>query len=549
MNTQRDERMPPLWAAGRRRMLLGLVALGLAMGAVSVLLAWQTGILVGAFSTGGVLVVIGLAGLFGLGKFVERVMAEKLGQHYVAQLRIGLLRHSLGSGRTPSLGITVARSTNDLSSVRNWVIQGLVPLTAGVPLVLFTVAGLWFTAPVLVIALLIPLGLELLLLGLLAPGAFRTARTLRRHRGSLAARIADTVTAASSINAAGGREREIGRLDQSAQKVISAAVDRSRFAGALRATALSVPLLGSVLVVALAAKAGLPTGAVASGLLLIGVSAAVLGEFGRMVEYRQNYKAARRILSPLLTAQQHTVVPDSRQRLPHGAVGNAPKQVRIQLGTGTRRQWPALLAGPGERICLQGPDGETEKILQDLAMGLPGQQDENAGLWISGRNAGLIEDRQRRRLLGAVLSSMALERGTVARALRYRRPSMKPEAAMELAAECGLEVEELPEGERTMLRRGGEPLTAQQRTALLLARAMLDEPQLLILDDIVGQLDERAAAGVADRLNRYPGVLLYRGKLPGVQPTRSWAPSPSAATAPLPTQATAELDTLATPGN
>ncbi|MFY9677034.1 MAG: ABC transporter ATP-binding protein, partial [Glutamicibacter protophormiae] len=181
----RRGKLPALWAAGRRAALAWLLGLGLAMGALTVLLAWLTGRLTSAFTVAGLWTVLGLALAFGLGKLAERVLAEKLGQHYVAQLRGGLLKQSLTADRAPGLGITVARSTNDLSSVRNWVIQGVVPLMAGIPLLLFALAGLYLSAPPLALALLIPLVLELLLLGALAPGAYGAARVLRRRRGAL----------------------------------------------------------------------------------------------------------------------------------------------------------------------------------------------------------------------------------------------------------------------------------------------------------------------------------------------------------------------------
>lgn len=532
-NDERVPAMPPLWAVGRRALLLLLIGLGLLMGVVSVLLAAQTGALVGAFSLALVAGVVGLTLLFGMGKFVERILAERLGQHYVAQLRRGLLRHSLNASRAPSLGITVARSTNDLSSVRNWVIQGLLPLTAGIPVLLFTLLGLWLTAPILVLALIIPLSVELVLLLFLATGAFRTARRLRQRRGSLAARIADTMAAATSIRAAGGVEREVKRADQSAQKVVRAAVERARYAGALRATALSVPLLGSTLVVALASRAELGTAAIASGLLLIGLSSAVLGEFGRMVEYRQNYKAARRILSPLLAAEQ-AVPTAGEQRLPPGAIGNAPKAVRVELGGGPFGKWPAILAQPGERIQMDGPGTDTERILQRIATGHLEGSLGHGGVWVSGRNLSRVSDRQRRKLLGAALPAMVLERGTLGRALRYRSPNSKPEVALALAAKCGLAIEELPEREQTMLLRGGEPLNQQQRAALLLARALLDNPPLLLIDSVISQLDPRVLPRVAHLLNDYPGVVIYRGEIPGVPPTRLWQPRDQAITAPLP---------------
>ncbi|GGL98743.1 ABC transporter ATP-binding protein [Glutamicibacter protophormiae] len=521
----RRGKLPALWAAGRRAALAWLLGLGLAMGALTMLLAWLTGRLTSAFTVAGLWTVLGLALAFGLGKLAERVLAEKLGQHYVAQLRGGLLKQSLTADRAPGLGITVARSTNDLSSVRNWVIQGVVPLMAGIPLLLFALAGLYLSAPPLALALLIPLVLELLLLGALAPGAYGAARVLRRRRGALASRIAETLGAATAVRAAGGVEREVGRLQDTAAGMAAAAVHRARFAGALRASALAVPLMGSVLLVGVASSAALPASAVTSGLLLLGISSAVLGEFGRMVEYRQNYKAARRILAPLL-AQVSGSGPGTGEatRLPAGAVGNAPDVVRLQPAPGQdAKRWPTLLAGPGERIAVGG-GRSAQQLLHRLATTGLASDPPPHGAWVGGRNLGLIPERSRRRLLGAALSGMALERGPIARALRYRRPQGSLDEALRLAQLFGLEVDELPEAEATMLRRGGEPLDDAQRAGLLLARALLEEPALLVLDGLPGALAPSAAREAGRLLAGYPGVVLYRGTLPGLHPTRRWEP-------------------------
>ncbi|MFJ2619754.1 ABC transporter transmembrane domain-containing protein [Glutamicibacter sp. NPDC087344] len=520
--------LPALWGAGRKAQLLCLLGLGLSMGALTVLLAWLTGQLTSSFSVAGLWLVLGLALVFGAGKFAERVVAEKLGQHYVAQLRGGLLRQSLTAERAPGLGITVARSTNDLSSVRNWVIQGFVPLLSGIPLLLFALLGLYLNSPPLVLALLIPLSVELLLLGFLAPGAYGAARVLRRRRGALASRIAETVGAASTVRAAGGVQREVDRLQDTASRMATAAVHRARFAGALRASALAIPLMGSVLLVAVASSTGLPAASVASGLLLLGISSAVLGEFGRMVEYRQNYKAAVRILAPLLAQNSGaggSQASDFGSRLPVGAVGNAPNLVRLQPAPESNGQhWSTLLARPGERIEVAATVAGQNMLHRLATTGLASER-LPCGAWVGGRNLGALPERTRRKLIGAVLPSMVLERGTLARALRYRRPQADLPAALELARVCGLDVEDLPDAQDTMLRRGGEPLDEGQRAGLLLARALLEEPALLVLDGLPGALDPQVAEELGRLLQNYPGVLLYRGELPGLDPTGRWEPS------------------------
>ncbi|MGO3510273.1 MAG: ABC transporter ATP-binding protein, partial [Glutamicibacter arilaitensis] len=121
-------RLPALVAPGRRMLLAGLLSLGILAGLLSIAIGWLIGQLSASISLGALGAVLGLVACFFLAKYAERVLAEKLGQHYVAQLRRGLVTHALRSARGPSMGITIARSTNDLSSIRNWIVQGMVPL-------------------------------------------------------------------------------------------------------------------------------------------------------------------------------------------------------------------------------------------------------------------------------------------------------------------------------------------------------------------------------------------------------------------------------------
>src|SRR6185312_10285934 len=124
---------------------------------LGLLVALQVGRLVnGAAVLPAAMGIAALVLLLGYGRYQERVLAEKLGQHYVAQLRVGLISHSMLASKVPSLGITVARASNDLSSVRNWVAQGIAPMLAGIPLVAISMAGLWMLHPVLALALGLP---------------------------------------------------------------------------------------------------------------------------------------------------------------------------------------------------------------------------------------------------------------------------------------------------------------------------------------------------------------------------------------------------------
>lgn len=551
-NREPAPRLPRLFAGKRRGLFLGLLALATACGGLGVGIA----LLVGALVTGGAVLPmsLGIGALIlvlGYGRYLERVLAEKLGQHYVAQLRLGLISHSLLAARVPSVGITVARASNDLSSVRNWVAQGIAPLLAGIPLVLISMAGLWMIHPALALALGVPVLVLAGALVLLAKPAYERARTLRRHRGNLAARIADTVAASSAVVAAGGVERELSRVAASGNKVVDAAVSRARLAAVLRACSLGMPLLATAVVVLVSRHAALDAGHIATALTLLGLCAAPVGEWGRIVEYRQNYRAASRIIAPLLEEEGTlSAGPALRQKAQRAAAQIQASRVEGVWLHGVQidgKPVAELRAEPGERIRITGADarvrGELFSILATArteAGPILGDLGDDAahrgrGYVVAGVIPGSVKEKKRRRLIGAAFASMVPERGTLGRALRYRRPDADPAKALALAGRLGMDVASLEHGEDTQLRRGGMPLDAAQRAGLMVARAMLGSPPLLLLNEIDGHLDAAARGQLEKMLEGYRGVVIVCSESAWCAGYREWnldAPEDGPITAP-----------------
>lgn len=233
--------LPPLLRGRRRGWLALLVLLGFGQAALGALSAWAL-VKLQAAPTGaselllrslGVLVLSALA----IGALVvhERVVSEKLGQDYVHQLRLTLLGDALTPGHATSLGVTVARTTNDLSGVRNWISQGIAPLTVAVPLIGGTLVTLTVLHPFLALAMAVPLVILGACLLVWARTALIKTRQMRRTRGRMASRIADTVTASDVILASGGTKRELKGIREASGKVVSIAVDRAETIGTIRA--------------------------------------------------------------------------------------------------------------------------------------------------------------------------------------------------------------------------------------------------------------------------------------------------------------------------
>jgi ABC-type multidrug transport system fused ATPase/permease subunit len=539
--------LPKLLAPERRRLMLLLVANGLGQaalaGAGAFLMTW----LLGAPDAGTRIAAIAalVAAAHGVGglRLLERVLAEKLGQHYINEIRTGLVRSALVAETGPSLGITIARTTNDLSSVRNWIALGIAPLTVGVPLILGSGAALWFLAPALSAALLLPLCLLAVALCLFAGPAFAKARILRRRRGRLAAQIADTVAASVTIRAAGGDRRELRQVERLGGKVAAAAVERARIAGFIRASAVVTASVTATAVAGSGAWLGIDAATIAAALTVVGVIAAPVNDLGRVVEYRQNFKAARRILGPALAAgassrRQQDAGPEQEARRREGtgggtgAEGMGPevagpeRETGPEGGTGSGllieglvldgAALPPLAAAPGARIVLGTPDSGTATRLFEMILGVRAPEVPGARICLGRHDLLAVPSSKRRVLVGYAARGGGLERGTIARAVRYRRPDLDERQALPALAAVGLadRVSTLPDAERTVLKRGGEPLSASERARLQLARAAFGEPALLLVNHLEEDLDADGRARLAEVLRGYPGTVVLASAQP-----------------------------------
>jgi ABC-type multidrug transport system fused ATPase/permease subunit len=517
------ERLPPLLAGRRRGLLARLVGTGLAqaglVGLTAVVmprLLGATDARSGAWAAGAL-----LAGALALGlvRSWERVLAERLGQDYVQEIRRGLVASSLVDGG-PSVGITVARTTNDLSSVRNWVALGVTPLVVGVPLVLGAVATLAVLEPWLAAAVGVPVALLGVALLLLARVSFARSRRLRKERGRLASLVSDTVHAATSIRAAGGEHRELRHVHQRGRRVADAAVARARVAGHIRGVAVAAAGVAMVAVAAVGTWTSLPGAIVATALTVVGVLTGPLADLGRVVEYRQSFRAARRIIGPALVAGASLHLADTGTDDPGPALLSG---LRVRDLAVAGRPVPDLDARPGDTVVLRSADparvAAVLAAVAGLASAAPGT------VLVGGRDVHTTPPRRRRELVGLAARDLPLERGSIGRAVRYRRPdSTEPIERVLAAVGLAERVAALPEKERTTLRRGGEPLTSPERAQVRLARALYGAPPLLVVDHLDAQLGASRREVLRRCVAEHRGVALVASDDPSVvvPQSRTW---------------------------
>jgi len=519
-------RLPKLLVGPRRRLMALLAGTSAALAALSGTSAYLMAHLLKTDNQGRILAIVALlavAGGIGIGRRAERVLAEKLGQHYVQELRAGLMAAYLAQGTGPSPGITIARVTNDLASVRNWITMGITPLIVGGPLVGGTVIALWFLSPPLALAVVVPSCLLTVILAALSGPAYRRSRVLRTKRGRLAAQVSDTVAAATTIRAAAGERREVQQIARLGGEVAAAAIERAKIGGCIRGSATFCGAVTGLSVAATGSWLSVHTATIAAALSVVGLLATHVNDFGRVAEYRQTFNAAKRIIGPALIpgipaqpGEERPLICSADQD-PEQARAADPTHGLVRvcgLQSISNQPLPDLSAKPGDRIVLKSSEpGEATEIFEML---LTLRANPRPSIWVDGHNLRSEPGSERRRLAGYAVKGAFIERGTIARAVRYRRPDLAPELTAEALARVGLagRVARLPRAEHTVLKRGGEPLTVAERARLQVARAVFGDPPMLLLNHIDFDLGAEGRSVLAQVLRHYPGVAIMASDHP-----------------------------------
>lgn len=509
-------------SGNRRWHLLGLLLCGLATAALAGASAWAAGRVLHESTQVVAVVVIAAAIGVGLLRALERILAEHLGQSYIHQIRRDLLRALLSGRSRTSAGVVIARITNDLTAVRTWVALGIAPLIVAVPLLAGTVVVLAVIHPVLAGvtgAVIVTVALALMA----AAGVmYRRAKALRRRRGRLASATTDAVNALHSIRAAGGERRELNHLDRTGRTVVEAAIARARITGILRGVSAGGATLAVAMVIVLAGTGTVTPAQMTAAVLIIGIVAGPLTDLGRVVEYRQNFKAARRILVPALQAADSGPQGDSMSEAMEELTGNDQSLVVMDLELSDGAPIRDMTAYPGDRLVLTSDlPGRCEELVALLAgAGVPSHGD----VWIAGVDMNRAPGERRREVIGVASAHDPLPRGSVDRAMRYRVPASHPSDTAALEHMLGLDgvLEALPKGRKTVLTRGGEPLDPRGRALVALVRASLGTPAVLILDRLEARLGPEDMVVLGNLVVQYPGIVMVVGDSAGCAP--SWAP-------------------------
>jgi len=408
--------------------------------------------------------------------------------------------------RNPA-GELMSRLTNDIDAINQAVSQNVTSLIASVLSMVGILIAMFILDRWLALASLLVVPIMFWFTQFVARYTRKGFRDLQRHLGELNGVMEESISGQKVIKAFRRNETVIETFRQRNQEVFRAGVSANSYA------LLLMPLtnvLGNFFVIVIA---GLGGWLALQGLVSVGIIAT-------FISYGQNFVNPLRQLANMYNSIQAALAGAERVfeiiDTP-SEVDDAPNAVQLeslrggvrfeQVNFGYRPNTPviknmSLEAKAGEILALVGPTGAGKTTIINL---LTRFYEINSGkITIDGKDICDIKKADLRRKLGLVLQDTFLFSGSVMDNIRYGRLEAADEDVIHAAkmADADHFIRQLPQGYQTQLSERASNLSQGQRQLLAIARAILADPSILILDEATSSVDTRTEARIQKALLR-----------------------------------------------
>jgi ABC-type bacteriocin/lantibiotic exporter with double-glycine peptidase domain len=160
----------------------------------------------------------------------------------------------------------------------------------------------------------------------------------------------------------------------------------------------------------------------------------------------------------------------------------------------------SLRVEPGQMVAIVGPSGSGKSTLFRLLLGL--EQTSSGAVLYDGQSLANLDVEAVRRQIGVVLQRDRVQPGDVFHNIVGQSSSLTVADAWEAARAAGLEddINAMPMGMHTNVNDGGGTFSGGQRQRLLIARAIVHKPRILLFDEATSALDNRTQKVVSDSL-------------------------------------------------
>ncbi len=452
----------------------------------------------------------------------QGILAARLSQNIVGRMRYDLfekLNHlPISYLDRHSSGDLMSRMTNDIENISSTISQSLGSLISGGLTILGTIAIMfWYCWQLTLITLI-----TVILTALITQWMSQKMRSAYRNRadalGALNGHAEEMITNYRSVAAYNCQERTREEFNTLSDQLTKEGIRAEILGGSMGPIMNGISNLGFVIVAAFGGYFAL------KGLITIGVISAFIiyaKQFSRPLnELAQLYGSVQ---TAMAGAERVFALIDQPDEDKNGTeiLESMKGEISFRHVNFSYESGKPVLSDfnlevkAGQKIALVGATGSGKTTIVNLLMRF--YPIDSGGIYIDGKNIMNLNRDWLRHNTAIVLQDTVLFSDTIAANIKYANPNARDEE-MEQAAvmsNCAPFIRRLKKGYQTVLKQAGASLSHGQRQLLNIARAILPNPKILILDEATSSVDSRTEQSIQDALvklmkNRTSLIIAHR---------------------------------------
>lgn len=444
------------------------------------------------------------AGNSGLSYF-QSIMAARLSQTTVRTMRKDLFQKishlPISYIDSHQHGDIMSRMTNDVENVSNTISTSIASLFSGIVTIIGCLVIMFYYNPLLTLFCVLSIPISVILSSVVVKPARKYFSAQQRLLGALNGQVEEMVTGCKTVIAYGKEKDAIEEFARIGKEYRDTSI-KARILGGLMGPVMN--LIGNFTYLLIAAVGGWLT---IEGVITVGIIQAFLSysrQFSRPINEIANQYTL--IQTAIAGAERVFEIMDYEVETDEGAEHIEPEQIKGDLDfenvVFSYKAGEPVLKGfdlevtPGQKIAIVGATGSGKTTVVNLLMRF---YDPDSGvIRLDGIDINNIPKNELRHTIAIVLQDTILFSDTIRANIGYGKlgaTDEEIEAAAQMA-NADLFISQLPQGYDTVLSESGSNLSQGQRQLLSIARAVLADPKILILDEATSSVDTRTEMNI-----------------------------------------------------
>lgn len=451
-----------------------------------------------------ILLLIGLYLLSALFSYFQQFVMAGVAQRTVYDLRNKLNeklnRLPLKFFDTQTHGEILSRVTNDIDNISSTLQQSITQLITALVTLIGIIIMMLTISPLMTLIVLVTLPLSILVTANVAKRSQKFFAEQQKTLGELNGHVEEMYTGHAIVKSFGREDESLHRFNEINEKLYHSGWKAQFISGIIMPLMTFIGNIGYVLV------------SVVGGILVMKKTIEI-GDIQAFIQYSRQFahpiaqtaNIINIIQSTIASAERVFELLDEIEEIPDvekadNVISRPQGQVTFENVAFRYKEEEALIEDmnldikPGQTVAIVGPTGAGKTTLVNLLMRF--YEINEGSICIDGIDIRKLKRGELRQIFGMVLQDTWLFRGTIRENIAYGKETVTEEEVIRAAQAAHADhfIRTLPEGYNTVLNEEASNISQGQKQLLTIARAILADPTILILDEATSSVDTRTEA-------------------------------------------------------